>query len=61
MQLLPPRVWSSCGEVLLQVYTCLSQDVAKIVSCETQFSCNIQHASTLEEGNFLSLHLPVDA
>lgn len=51
-QFLPPRAWSCCREVLLQVNTCLSQDIAKMVSHETQFSCNIQQASTLEEGIF---------
>lgn len=52
MQFLPPWAWSCCREVLLQVYTCLSQDIAKMVSHETQFSANIQQVSTLEEGIF---------
>lgn len=38
MQFLPPRAWSCSGEVLLQVYTCLSQDIAKMVSYERHSS-----------------------
>lgn len=52
MQFLLPSAWSCCREVLLQVHTCLSQDIAKTVSYETQLSCSIQQASTLEEGIF---------
>lgn len=52
MKFLPARAWSCCREVLLQVCTCLSQDIAEIVSYETQLSCNIQQASTLEEDIF---------
>lgn len=52
MQFLLPSAWSCCREVLLQVYTCLSQDIAQTVSYETQLSCSIQQASTLEEGIF---------
>jgi len=47
LQFLPPRVRSChCKKTLLQVHTWLSQDIARIVFYETQFSCNIQDAST---------------